>query len=78
MRRFRTVPGDFDSRAADMAEPTSEPWDEQVRALHIENMARRWAKLVAEYGAWGAERTRLILAQGTARGFTRLPTSRRS
>lgn len=58
MRRFRTVPGDFDSRAADMDEPIPETWDEQVRALHIENMARRRAELVAEYGAWGAERKR--------------------
>ena len=58
MRRFRTFPGDFDSRAVDMDQPIPETWDEQVRALHIDNMARRRAELVAEYGEWGAERKR--------------------
>lgn len=58
MRRFRTLPGDFDSRASGMDEPIPETWDEQVRASHNENMARRGAELVAEYGAWDAERKR--------------------
>ena len=58
MRRFRTLPGDFDSRAADMDQPIPDGWDEQVRALHVENMARRRAELVAEYGEWAAERKR--------------------
>ncbi len=58
MRRFRTLLGDFDRRAADIEQPIPEIWDEQVRALYIENMARRRAELVAEYGEGGAERKR--------------------
>jgi hypothetical protein len=58
MRRYRTIPGDFDARAIDMDDPVPDSWEEDVRALHLQNIAKREAELVAEYGTRDSNRKR--------------------
>jgi len=55
MRRFRTLPGDFDARCYGL-EPVQDQWDDQVKKLHGENQARTIEGLKAEFGVWGFER----------------------
>lgn len=56
MRRYRTVFADFDTRALNLADPIPDSWEEEIRALHLENRARAHASLRAEFGSWDAER----------------------
>jgi hypothetical protein len=55
MRRFRTLPGDFDARCYGL-EPVQDQWEDQVKELHIENQARTIEGLKAEFGMWNFER----------------------
>lgn len=56
MRRYRTIFADFDTRALNLADPVPDSWEEEVRALHLENRARTHESLRAEFGSWDAER----------------------
>ena len=55
MRRFRTLPGDFDARCYGL-EPIQDQWDDQVKKLRGENQARTIEGLKAEFGVWDFER----------------------
>lgn len=55
MRRYRTVPGDFDSRCLGLGDPIPDHWEDQVKALERENWERTLAGLKSEYGEWNFE-----------------------
>lgn len=55
MRRYRTVPGDFDTRCC-FLEPPGVGWEEEVRTLHIASQTRIIAGLKHEFGAQDFDR----------------------
>lgn len=56
MRRFRTVPRDFDTRAIGLDRPISEHLEDAVRAQELENRSKTLDALRGEYGHWDFER----------------------
>lgn len=51
MRRYRTVPGDFDARCHGLDDPIPDHWEERVKTQHRENRVQILAGLQSEFGA---------------------------